>query len=79
MTHFSAPISEQIWDMKYRLKAADGTAIDGSVEDTWRRIAKALASVEKDPKAWEDKFYAALEDFKYLPAGRIIAGAGTER
>jgi len=79
MTRFSAPIAEQIWDMKYRFKDADGTPIDDTVEDTWRRIASSLASVEKDPKAWEDKFYSALEDFKYLPAGRITAGAGTAR
>ena len=79
MPHFTAPIAEAIWDMKYRLKEADGTPIDSDVEDTWRRIAKALASVEKQPAKWEDKFYQALEDFKYLPAGRIIAGAGTGR
>ncbi|PIL11697.1 ribonucleotide reductase [Puniceibacterium antarcticum] len=79
MTRFAAPIAEQIWDMKYRLKDADGTAVDSSVEDTWRRIARSLAAVETEPKLWEEKFYAALEDFKYLPAGRIIAGAGTER
>ncbi|ABD53868.1 adenosylcobalamin-dependent ribonucleoside-diphosphate reductase [Jannaschia sp. CCS1] len=79
MSRFSAPIAEQIWDMKYRLKEADGTAIDGSVEDTWRRIAKALAAVEDDSATWEETFYTALEDFKYLPAGRIVAGAGTGR
>jgi len=79
MSRFAAPIAEQIWDMKYRFKQADGTPIDQSVEDSWRRIARSLASVEKDPTAWEDKFYQALEDFKYLPAGRITAGAGTER
>ena len=79
MTRFTAPIAEQIWDMKYRFKAADGTPIDATVEDSWRRIARALASVEKAPTNWEDKFYAALEDFKYLPAGRITAGAGTQR
>jgi ribonucleoside-diphosphate reductase alpha chain len=79
MSRFAAPIAEQIWDMKYRLKAADGSAIDGTVEDTWRRIARALAVVEKDSALWEDKFYRALEDFKYLPAGRITAGAGTGR
>jgi ribonucleoside-diphosphate reductase alpha chain len=70
MNAFAAPIAEQIWDMKYRFKEADGTPIDGTVEDSWRRIARALASVEKDP---------ALEGFKYLPAGRITAGAGTGR
>ena len=79
MSRFAAPIAEQIWDMKYRLKAADGTAIDGTVEDTWRRIARALAEVEADPAYWEEKFYHALEGFKYLPAGRITAGAGTGR
>jgi len=79
MTRFAAPISEQIWDMKYRLKEADGTPVDRTVEDTWRRIARSLAAVEKDPAVWEDKFFTALEDFKYLPAGRITAGAGTGR
>ena len=79
MTRFAAPIAESIWDMKYRLKEADGTPIDGSVEDTWRRIARALAANEDDAAGWEDQFYAALEDFKYLPAGRIVAGAGTGR
>jgi ribonucleoside-diphosphate reductase alpha chain len=79
MSRFSAPIAEQIWDMKYRLKDIDGTPLDGRVEDTWRRIARALAETEADPAAWEDRFYAALEDFKYLPAGRITAGAGTGR
>jgi len=79
MTRFAVPIAEQIWDMKYRLKQGDGTPIDQSVEDTWRRIARALAAVEQDKAGWEDRFYAALEDFKYLPAGRIVAGAGTAR
>ncbi|MGR3584261.1 MAG: adenosylcobalamin-dependent ribonucleoside-diphosphate reductase [Pseudooceanicola nanhaiensis] len=79
MSRFAAPIAEQVWDMKYRYKEADGTPIDRSVEDSWRRIARALASVESDPAAWEAPFYEALEDFKFLPAGRITAGAGTGR
>ncbi|MFN0115880.1 MAG: adenosylcobalamin-dependent ribonucleoside-diphosphate reductase [Paracoccaceae bacterium] len=79
MTRFAAPISEAVWDMKYRLKEADGTPVDVTVEDTWRRVARALAAVEKDPAQWEDRFYAALEDFRFLPAGRIVAGAGTGR
>ncbi len=79
MSRFAAPIAEQIWDMKYRLKQGDGSPIDETVEDTWGRIAKDLASVEADPAHWEDKFYEALEDFKFLPAGRITAGAGTGR
>ena len=79
MTRFAAPIAEQIWDMKYRFKEADGTPLDGTVEHTWRRIARALALVEKDADHWENEFYRALEDFKFLPAGRITAGAGTAR
>ena len=79
MSRFAAPIAEQIWDMKYRFKEADGTPIDMSVEDSWRRIARSLASVEKDAERWEETFFEALEDFKYLPAGRITAGAGTAR
>jgi len=74
-----APISQQIWDMKYRLKSAEGTALDGTIEDTWRRVARTLAATEADPALWEKHFYEAMEDFKFLPAGRIISGAGTSR
>ena len=78
MTDISA-ISQQIWDMKYRLKAADGAPVDKTVEDTFRRVARALAQPERDPAAWEDRFFDAMSDFKFLPAGRIISGAGTDR
>jgi ribonucleoside-diphosphate reductase alpha chain len=74
-----APISRQIWDAKYRLKGGNGTPIDRTIEDTWRRVARALAAVETDPAAWEPRFYAALEDFRFLPAGRILSGAGSDR
>ena len=79
MTRFAAPIAEQIWDMKYRLKDAAGQAVDLTVEDSWRRVARDLASVEADPALWEDRFHDALADFRFLPAGRILAGAGTGR
>jgi len=79
MTAFAAPIAEQIWDMKYRLKEAGGRPIDASVEDSWRRVARDLASVESDPARWEGEFYDALANFRFLPAGRILAGAGTGR
>lgn len=72
-------IATQIWNMKYQLKEADGTAIDKTVRDTWRRIAKDLASCENDPAHWAQEFYSALEDYKFLPAGRITAGAGSGR
>ena len=79
MTRFAAPIAEQIWNMKYRYAPSNGADGDQSVEDSWRRIARALAAVEEKPEAWEDTFYGALEDFKFLPAGRITSGAGTGR
>ena len=79
MTRFAAPIAEQIWDMKYRMKDGAGQPVDTSIEDSWRRVARDLARVEAEPAKWEDRFYAALEDFKFLPAGRILAGAGTGR
>src|SRR3954451_939034 len=74
-----APISRQIWDAKYRFKGADGTPIDATLEDSWRRVARALAAAEAEPGRWEGPFYQALEDFRFQPAGRILSGAGTER
>ena len=74
-------ISRQIWDMKYRLKAPDGTPLDADVPATWARVALALAQAEKpeDRRSHALEFAQALADHKFLPAGRIIAGAGTDR
>ena len=78
-SHFTADIARHIWDAKYRYRDAD-RVYDQTIEDTWRRIAQALASVEASKQTqWTDRFYAALEDFKFLPGGRIQAGAGTSR
>jgi len=74
-----AAISQQIWDMKYRLKTEGGTPADRTIEDTWHRVATALAAGETDSASWSRRFAGALEDFKFLPAGRIVAGAGTGR
>src|SRR3954447_14076214 len=74
-----APVSRRIWDAKYRLKTQDGTPVDLTIEDTWRRVARALAAAETDPVRWERTFYEALQDFRFLPAGRILSGAGTDR
>ena len=78
MTRMS-PISAQIWDMKYRLKAADGSPVDKTIEASWLRVANALAKPEADSAGWAEQFYEALEEFRFLPAGRILAGAGTTR
>src|SRR5215813_9009732 len=74
-----AAISQQIWDMKYRLKEPGGAAVDRTIEDSWRRVAATLAAPEKDPALWAGRFYEAMTDFKFLPAGRILAGAGAKR
>src|SRR5690606_32784249 len=74
-------ISAAIWDMKYRLKAPDGTPVDHTVADSWARVALALAGAEApDQRLTQAKQFAhALTNHKFLPAGRILAGAGTER
>jgi len=72
-------ISRHIWDVKYRYRRGD-EEVDGCIEDTWRRVAKAAARREVDPVAWEQRFYEdLLADFRFLPGGRILANAGTER
>lgn len=75
------PISHFIWDSKYRLKEADGTISDETMDATWRRVARAAASAERhdDRALWETRFFEALSDFQFLPAGRIMAGAGADR
>ena len=72
-------ISQHIWDMKYRLKTPSGEAVDKTVNDTWARVANAVAASEADPEKWTPEFLEALTDFKFLPAGRIMAGAGAGR
>ena len=78
-----APVSKRIWEQKYQFKDANGVAVDRSIDETWARVAGAAASVERGAKrakaAWAAKFAEGMSDFGFLPAGRIIAGAGTKR
>src|SRR5512143_1153331 len=76
---FDATISGEIWNTKYRFQSDGGG--DGSVEQTWARVAEAVAAAEPAHARarWSDRFEYALTEFKFLPAGRIIAGAGTGR
>ena len=72
--------SMDIWDKKYRLKDKRNTPVDESLQDTYTRVAKAIASVEttkKNLKIWFEKFQWALENGA-IPAGRIISNAGAE-
>jgi ribonucleoside-diphosphate reductase alpha chain len=64
---------------RYALKDETGKPIEKTPEETWARVAKAVAAMEKSDKRkyWEDKFYHAMEDFVFVPGGRILSGAGT--
>lgn len=73
------PASEDIWNVKYRLKNKAGEAVDVTLADTWSRVAKALANVEEAGKQeyWHNRFVWALAHGA-IPAGRIMSNAGAE-
>jgi ribonucleoside-diphosphate reductase alpha chain len=78
MDPFPADISRRIWTAKYR--ASVGGRRERSIEDSWRRIAGALAAIEPEgATAWERRFLELMEGFRFLPGGRIQAGAGAGR
>ena len=68
-------ISELVWSSRYRGGDADGVQ-DASIADTWSRVARSIASVESESQKWEQRFESVLEGFRFLPGGRILAGAG---
>jgi len=70
--YFSNEFSEEIWRQTYKHHS------DKSVKSSWERVAKSLASVEEDKDKWSKEFYQILENFKFVPGGRIISNAGTE-
>src|SRR6185436_10313812 len=74
-------ISRQIWHLKYRLKTGEGELLDEGIEDTWARVATAVSAAEAAPARtqWAGAFARILQDFKFLPAGRVVAGAGSGR
>lgn len=76
---FSEPIAEHVWRTKYQWMQ-DGRALEPSIEATWDRVAMAVAAAEVHRQdEWRQRFRAILSDFKFLPGGRILAGAGTHR
>jgi ribonucleoside-diphosphate reductase alpha chain len=72
-------ISEKVFLDRYSLKNKEGKAMEKRPEEMWGRIAKAVSKVEKKSKQkkWEKEFYSVLKDFRYVPGGRILSGAGT--
>ncbi len=79
MTTKLTGIREQVFLDRYSLKDDNGKPMETIPEEMWRRVAKGIAQVE-DPKVrkdWEKKFYDVMVDFKLVPGGRILSGAGT--
>ncbi len=75
---FTEPIAEQVWNAKYRLYD-DGRSSESDIQASWSRVAFALSKPEHHRDAWRDRFMDALAGFRFLPGGRILAGAGTTR
>ena len=74
-------LSRNIWEMKYRFDPGGAEPPEHSIEDSWQRVARAVAAAEAPEHRdhWQNAFRAILSDFRFLPAGRILAGAGTGR
>ena len=69
----------QVWAAKYRLQEENEES-ERTIEETWQRIARSLAAAEpRERPQWARRFMDALADFRFLPGGRIHAGAGTMR
>jgi ribonucleoside-diphosphate reductase alpha chain len=71
------PASLDIWQQKYQLKDQSGNPIDADVDASFQRVARKLASVEKDPERWYPEFLTAMRNGA-IPAGRILSNAGAE-
>jgi ribonucleoside-diphosphate reductase alpha chain len=72
------PLSAAIWKSRYRYVPRGGTP-ERDIAATWQRVARAIAAVEQDSDHWHAIFLSVLTDFLFLPGGRVLAGAGTNR
>jgi ribonucleoside-diphosphate reductase alpha chain len=68
-------LSEFIWQTRYR--DPDAHPAEAGIDDTWKRVAHAAAGIEREPAFWTERFLAMLRSLRFLPGGRIVAGAGT--
>ncbi|MDP6756434.1 MAG: ribonucleotide reductase N-terminal alpha domain-containing protein, partial [Patescibacteria group bacterium] len=74
-------LAKKVFDDRYSLKDTTGKQLEHTPEEMWRRVSRAMAKPEQTTEKkqeWEQKFYSALEDFKFVPAGRILTGAGSD-
>lgn len=73
-------LRKTIFTDRYSLKDKEGNPVEEYPEQLWHRVSKGIAQFEettKKKKEWEEKFYNIMQDFKFVPAGRILSGAGT--
>jgi len=73
-------MQQKVFLDRYALKDAEGKVIEEYPEQMWRRVAAGVAQVEKSRSKqyeWAVKFYDSLKDFKFIPGGRVLSGAGT--
>lgn len=73
-------VRSKVFKDRYSLKDEQGKALETTPEEMWRRVARGIAAVETTEEArldWEERFYKTMEDFKFVPGGRILSGAGT--
>jgi ribonucleoside-diphosphate reductase alpha chain len=72
-------VREKVFLDRYALKGAEGELLEHTPAEMWQRVANGIAKQEKKSKQakWEKEFYRVLEDFKFVPGGRILSGAGT--
>ena len=73
------PVADHVWRLRYRLNE-NGHVHEPSLQATWSRVALALSGPELHQRdIWCERFRTALSDFRFLPGGRILAGAGSQR
>lgn len=78
-TRFTGEISDHVWRTRYRWSEG-GHMQEPSIEATWDRVALAVSGAEAHHHdEWRERFRSILNDFRFLPGGRILAGAGTSR
>ena len=72
-------IRKKVYLDRYALRDKEGKHLESDPEETWKRVARGIAQSEKkaDQKYWQKEFYDILQDFKFVPGGRILSGAGT--
>lgn len=80
MSYELTGLRQQVFYDRYALKNENGDRVEDTPDEMWHRVAKAIATNEttiERKKEWEEKFYHALEGFKFIPGGRILSGAGS--